>query len=184
MTDPVPPAPPPMPAHWPAPGLHQGRQVCAGLLREALMALSPTAGPGAWPLAGVRDVWLADPDFADWPLDEPAVQAALSAWLRQGGRQLRMAGLHFEQTARRHPRFARWRRDWSHAIEVWAPSDGSMPWPVCGLLATPLWLQRQDAPDWRIRCFTDAVHARATSVQIADFLQRCEAAWPATTLGL
>ena len=30
----------------------------------------------------------------------------------------------------------------------------------------------------------DAVHAHAVQPQIADFLQRCEPAWPTTTLGL
>jgi hypothetical protein len=177
-------APPSPPAAWPAPGLHQGRQVCAGLLRQALLSLAPSAAQGAWPLSSTRDLWLADPDFADWPLDEPAVQAALAAWLRQGGRQLRIAGQHFDRTARLHPRFARWRRDWSHAIDVRAPIEGELPAPLCGLLAAPLWLQWQDAPDWRMRCFTDAVHAHAVHAQIADFLQRCEPAWSATTLGL
>ena len=176
--------PPPSPAAWPAAGLHQGRQGCAGRLRQALLSLSPMAAPGAWPLSSTRDLWLADPDFADWPLDEPAVQAALAAWLRQGGRQLRIAGQHFDRTARLHPRFARWRRDWSHAIDVRAPIEGALPAPLRGLLAAPLWLQWQDAPDWRMRCFTDAVHAHAVQSQIADFLQRCEPAWSATTLGL
>ncbi len=174
----------PAPAPWPAGGLHQGRQVCTDLLRQALLALSPTAGDGAWPLAGTRQLWLADTDFADWPLDEPAVQTALGAWLRQGGRQLCMAGEQFDVAARLHPRFARWRRDWTHAIATWAPVEGRLPQALHGLLAAPLWLQWQDAPDWRIRCFTDAVHARAMQAQIADFLQRCEPAWPATTLGL
>lgn len=174
----------PASAPWPATGLHMGRQVCTGLLRQALLALSPTAGEGAWPLAGTRQLWLADTDFADWPLDEPAVQAALAAWLRQGGRQLVMAGEQFDVAARLHPRFARWRRDWTHAITTWAPAEGRLPPALHGLLAAPLWLQWQDAPDWRIRCFTDAVHARAIQAQIADFLQRCDPAWPATTLGL
>jgi hypothetical protein len=175
---------PPLPTPWPSPGIHQGRQVCTDLLRQALLGLAPQADGGVWPLAGTRTLWLADPDFADWPLDEPAVQAALSAWLRQGGRQLRMAGQRFAVTARLHPRFARWRRDWSHVVEAWAPAEGPVPPALRGLLAAPLWLHWQDAPDWRIRCFTDAVHARVVDAQVADFLQRCEAAWPATTLGL
>lgn len=184
MPDPVPPVAATGPAPWPATGLHQGRRVCTGLLRRALLSLSPAAGGDAWPLATARDLWLADPDFADWPLDEPEVQSALSAWLRQGGRQMRIAGQHFDLTARRHPRFARWRRDWSHAVAVWTPGDADLPWPVCGLLAGPLWLQRQDASDWRIRPTTGAAGVRGVSAQIADFLQRCEPAWPATTLGL
>ncbi|MDH4390983.1 MAG: hypothetical protein QE285_06100 [Aquabacterium sp.] len=174
---------PPQPA-WPEAGLHQGRQVCAGLLRQALLGLAPGAGDGALPLAGTRVLWLADTDFADWPLDEPPVLAALTAWLRQGGRQLRIGGDDFEATARLHPRLVRWRRDWTHVTEVWAPTEGRLPPALRGLLAAPLWLQWQDTPDWRMRCITDAVHARATQAQIADFLQRCEPAWPVTALGL
>lgn len=170
----------------PAPGVHQGRSACEALLRQALRGLAPSTTPSAAasPWAGARQVWLVDPDFTDWPLDEPAVLDALSAWLRQGGRQLHLCGLHFEATAQRHPRLARWRRDWTHAMAVHRPSEGGLPAAVRGLLAAPLWLQYLDAPDWRIRCFTEAVHARAVHAQIADFLQRCEPAWPATTLGL
>jgi hypothetical protein len=175
---------PPLSSPWPQPGVHVGRQACTGLLRQALLGLAPDAPEVTQPLAVTRVLWLADPDFADWPLDDPAVLSALSAWLRQGGRQLRMAGEQFDATARRHPRLARWRRDWSHAVEIWAPVEGGVPPPLRGLLAAPLWLQWLDAPDWRMRCFTDAVHARAIQAQIADFLQRCEPAWPVTTLGL
>ena len=174
--------PPAADADWPATGLHQGRQACSALLRQALLGLAPAASPAPW--ATARQVWLADPDFADWPLDEPAVLDALSAWLRPGGRQLCLAGLQFDATARRHPRLARWRRDWTHAIQVWAPTEGGLPPGLRGLLAQPLCLLWMDAPDWRMRCFTDTVHARAVAAQFADFLQRCEPAWPVTTLGL
>jgi hypothetical protein len=165
----------------PASGVHQGRQACTALLRQALLGLAPAA---AAPWAATRQLWLADPDFSDWPLDEPAVLDAMAAWLRPGGRQICMAGLHFDTTARHHPRLARWRRDWGHGIAVWAPGEAGLPPALHGLLAAPLWLQWLDAPDWRMRCFIDAVHARAVQAQIADFLQRCEPAWPATTLGL
>jgi len=168
-------------AAWPRVGMHQGRGDCAALLRQALMGLAPAAA-SAW--GSVRTLWLADVDFADWPLDEPAVHEALAAWLRQGGRQLRMAGLHFDKVERRHPQLARWRRDWSHAISVVTPAEGDLPTEVRGLLAAPLWLHRQEAPDLRLRCSTDARQARGVDMAIADFLQRCEPAWPATTLGL
>lgn len=174
-------APAPAPA-WPASGVHQGRGACSTLLRDALLALAPSAAPAAWSAA--RQVWLLDPDFADWPLDEPAVLDALAAWLRRGGRQLHLVGQHFDTTARCHPRLARWRRDWSHALAVHAPSEGGLPPALRGLLAPPLWLQWLDAPDWRIRVVTESVHVRAADARIADFLQRCEPAWPATTVGL
>lgn len=166
---------------WPATGTHLGRGDCTALLRQALQGLAPAA---AAPWGSVRSVWLADPDFAEWPLDDPAVLDALAAWLRQPGRQLRIAGLHFDQVARAHPRWARWRRDWSHAITVWTPAEGDLPSDVRGLLAAPLWLQRLEAPDWRLRCDTAPRSARLVEAAIADFLQRCEPAWPVTTLGL
>lgn len=166
---------------WPRAGVHQGRGDCAALLRQALLGLAPSV---ASPWGAVRSVWLADPDFADWPLDDPAVLDALAAWLRQGGRHLRMVGLQFDKVERRRPRLARWRRDWSHAISVFTPTDGDLPADLRGLLAAPLWLQWLEAPDGRLRCSTDGRQARLVDASIADFLQRCTPAWPATTLGL
>lgn len=168
-------------AAWPRSGLHQGRIDCAALLRQALMGLAPAA---AMPWGAARSIWLADPDFADWPLDEPVVLEALGAWLRQGGRQLRIVGVHFDKVERHQPRFSRWRRDWSHAISVVSPAEGDLPPELRGLHAAPLWVQWLEAPDWRLRCSTDARQARLVDAWIADFLQRCEPAWPATTLGL
>ncbi len=65
-----------------------------------------------------------DDRFAGWPLDEPAVLQSLDGWLRPAGRCLRIVGLDFEAIAGLHPKFARWRRDWTHRIEVWRPADG------------------------------------------------------------
>ena len=67
---------------------------------------------------------MVDERFAGWPLDESAVLQSLSAWLRPAGRCLRIVGLDFEAIAKSHPQFARWRRDWTHRIEVWHPADG------------------------------------------------------------
>lgn len=170
---------PPSEAAWPPSGVRQGRADCRALLRQVLVALAP-----AGPLAGARQLWLADTDFNDWPLDDEQVLSALAVWLRQPGRQLRLVSQDFGALARAHPRFARWRRDWTHAMAIWAPEDGNLAQPLRGLLAAPVWLQRQDAPDWRIRCTTDSLQIRALEPQIADFLQRCTHAWPATTLGL
>lgn len=168
----------------PAPGIHLGRQACTQLLRQVLMALAPPEDPDAASLSGAREVWLVDPSFSEWPLDDASVLSALAAWLRQGGRSLHIVGLDFEATARALPRFARWRRDWVHAIEVQRPADGQLPAAMRGLLAAPVMLQWLEAPDWRMRLVEHAGLARATASQYADFLQRCEASWPANTLGL
>lgn len=175
---------PAAPAALPAPGVHQGRRDCLSLLQQALIALAPASADGAATLAASREVWLVDAQFAHWPLDEPAVLAALTAWLRQGGRRLQLIGLDFETSARGLPRFTRWRRDWGHALAVHRPADGQLPAPLRGLLAAPLRLQWLDEDNTRMRVGSDAAAAMAGQSQLADFLQQCESAWPLTTLGL
>lgn len=168
-------------------GVHQGREVCLGLLRQALLnftAPESTANNTAAPPQRPRQAWLVDRHFADWPLDEPAVLDGLSAWLRPGGRCLVLVGLDFDSTARALPRFARWRRDWSHRLEVWRPVDGLLPAAMRGLVVAGVAWQWLDAPDWRLRQLSSPVQIRALHEEVADFLQRCEPAWPATTLGL
>lgn len=176
------------PTSWlPTPGVHQGRQTCTTLLRQLLTALAPrtdAAAADAPSLVTAREVWLIDRQFNDWPLDDPLVLSALGAWLRQGGRRLQIMGVDFDATARALPRFARWRRDWSHAIDVHSPVDGLLPPALRGLWAGSVRAQWLDAPDWRMLVLTDSVQVRNFKTEIADFLQRCEPAWPSTTLGL
>lgn len=173
------------PAGRPA-GVHHGREACRAQLRQALLDLTtePMEPEQVPPRRPPREAWLVDRHFADWPLDEPALLDNLSAWLRPGGRRLRLVGLDFDTTARTLPRFAHWRRDWSHRIEVWRPSDGLMPASARGLVAGETAWQWLDAPDWRLRQLTNPVQLRALQEQLADYLQRCESAWPVTTLGL
>ena len=176
-------------------GVHRGREVCRALLRQALLDLGAPKSTAADMAADTaidtttmrrrpRQAWLVDRHFADWPLDEPAVLDRLSSWLRPGGCSLVLVGLDFDSTARALPRFARWRRDWSHRIEVWCPADGLMPAALRGMVVAGVAWQWLDAPDWRLRQLTDPVQIRAVYEEVADFLQRCDPAWPATTLGL
>lgn len=174
-------------ASGPVPGVHHGRDLCRGLLRQALGDLAAAGSPGLPSGAtrpAPREAWLVDRQFGDWPLDEPAVLDSLSTWLRPGGRCLHLVGLDFEATARALPRFARWRRDWSHAVDARRPAEGLEPLPLRGLLAGGAVWQWLDAPDWRLRLITNPVQVRVAQEQLADFLQQCEPAWPVTTLGL
>ncbi len=186
-----------------------GRSDCTGQLRTLLCGLAPGLTPGlATGLAAVppgvstdaaaAPAWVFDPlparvllsdlQFADWPLDEPAVLGSLSAWLRPPGRALQVVGHDFAAAARRFPRFARWRRDWAHRVEAWQPTGAEWPAGQRLLLAPTLAAQWLDAPNahtaTRLRVITNAVHVQALHAQSADFLQRCEPAWPVTTLGL
>lgn len=171
------------------PGVHRGREVCRALLRQALLDLGAPVSPppnaeATPPRQQHREVWLVDRHFADWPLDETAVLNSLSAWLRPGSGRLILVGLDFETTARALPRFARWRRDWSHCIEPQRPADGLMAASLRGLVADDVTWQWLDAPDWRLRKLTNPVQRQTFREQLADFLQRCDPAWPTTTLGL
>lgn len=164
----------------------QGRVACADALRSALLALAAPASTAATPGAALpaRQVWCVDRDFAGWPLEDAAVQQALTAWLHAGGRRLQFIGLDFETTARQLPRFVRWRRDQAHRVEAWRPLDGDLPAGLRGLLAGPVLWQWQETRDLQLLSTPDPVRQAAFTADIADFLQRCEPAWPVTTLGL
>jgi hypothetical protein len=165
----------------PGRGVIQGREACREALRAALAGLAAVA-PAAGPVP--REAWMIDRHFAEWPLEHDSVLDGLSAWLRPAGRRLHLIGHDFDTTARALPRFARWRRDWSHRIDVVRPADGQARVPVRGLFTGAGAWQWLDAPDWRLRELDSAVQVRLVQEQIADFLQRCEPAWPVTTLGL
>lgn len=64
---------------------------------------------------GYREFHAWDANFVDWPLSDGAVLAALTAWAG-AGRQLHLLALQYDDLARRHPRFVRWRRDFAHCV--------------------------------------------------------------------
>ncbi len=158
-------------------------------LRDSILALAPAddrallQSPAPISTVPARLICV-DHDFAAWPFDEPAVLQALTTWLRGPGRRLVLIGMDYERTALRLPRFARWRRDHDHRMDVWRPTESGVPEALRGLLVGAVawrWLETNDAQLLRL---TDPVHRQAFKTEIADFLQRCEPAWPATTLGL
>lgn len=134
--------------------------------------------------AGCREVWIADVDYADWPLGERDVVESLTRWA-MSHRKLTVLAQTFDEVPRRHPRFAEWRRQWSHAVECRQLDDiepGEMP----TLLLAPGVVT--------VRLF-DHVHLRGSvSSEAADAIrcrelvdaisQRSVEAFPATTLGL
>lgn len=161
----------------------RGRAACAEALRAALLALAPASAVSDDP-AQPMQVWCVDRHFAAWPLEDVAVQQALAAWLQRPGRRLHFIGLDFEATARHLPRFVRWRRDHAHHIDAWRPMGDELPSGLRGLLAGSTLWQWQETRDQQLARITNPVHLAGFKVDIADFLQRCVAAWPVTTLGL
>lgn len=157
------------------PAALDGRAAVVSAWREALLRL---------PDAAVREVWLLDVDFADWPLDDPAVLQALTRWAPPAGRGVRMIATRFDAMELRCPRFAAWRRDWAHRIEVWQPAADEVVELPGLLVAGHLGVELLDRQRWRARQSGAPGDLRDMSERAAAFLQRCEPAWPATTLGL
>jgi hypothetical protein len=131
-----------------------------------------------------RVVWV-DPDFADWPLDVPALHDTLSAWLRLPGRRLVLLASDYGGVPRLHPRFVAWRRLWSHAVEAWTPADGAaVELPTLVLDDGAISVQVIDTQRWRGRAEVDPRAARLWRDEIDAVLQRSESAFPVSTLGL
>ena len=133
---------------------------------------------------GCREIWLCDADFADWPLNEPALIEHLTQWAKPY-RKLTLIAQSFDEFPRRHARWVAWRRTWSHVVECRANVEleaGKMP---TMLLAPGLVTVRLVDPErYRgsvSRVPADAIHAREL---IDAVLQRSEEAFPATSLGL
>lgn len=134
--------------------------------------------------SGAAEICLVDPTFNDWPLNERAIVESLSAWASSRHKLLVIAH-SFDDVARRAPRFAEWRRRWSHIIQC-RSSDELEADEVPTLLFIP-----------GLVCvrLLDRVHYRGTvSCRPSDFvecresidalLQRSAEAFPVTTLGL
>jgi hypothetical protein len=159
----------------PGGALIEGRTEVIGAWRQLLLGAAD---------AGVRELRCIDPDFTEWPLDEPAVLDALLRWARPPGRMLRMVAQDFGALERKHPRFTAWRRDWSHRFEALQPVESSAGELPTLLLADRQAIELLDRERWRARRLLEPAERRALMEQCEAIAQRCEPAWPPTTLGL
>jgi peptidyl-tRNA hydrolase len=130
-----------------------------------------------------RELYLVDPDFDTWPLDDARVLAELTSWARQPQRHLVMVGSNFDALPRRYPRFAEWRGTWAHVVEAFVTEIEPSQIPTL-LLAGPASLMLADRLRWR-------GHRLAGDKEVADWrevvdvlLQRSEPGFGANTLGL
>lgn len=153
-----------------------GRAEVVALWRAQLLALAQPDAP--------RTLRWHDPGFAGWPLDEPAVLDSLTQWLRPRGRRLQLVVQHVPALAQAHPRFARWRRDWVHAIETWQPQDPQADAVPALWLAPGLAIERVEGEPWRARLLSEGRALQALRVLSDALLQRCEPAWPVNPTGL
>ena len=165
-------------------GVFEGRAAFIGALRETLLQACAIDGSGA------RELFCLDPSFEAWPLSDPAVLDALSAWARQPGRRLHLLALQYEDLRRAHPRFVRWRMTFDHCVEArshepeafgrarlaaFLVASGGVRLPTVHLL---------DAQTWRgvaSELPGDAIRSREIFDAVA---QRSSLSFPSTTFGL
>lgn len=72
--------------------------------------------------AGARELWWCDADFGQWPLGQRAWIERLGAWVGPR-RQIVVLCARPEAMLLGHPRWARWRRTWAHAVSLWQVGD-------------------------------------------------------------
>jgi hypothetical protein len=131
-----------------------------------------------------RDLTLVDVDFSPWPLEDADVVTALTRWIRLPGRRLRLVGSRFDIVERDQSRFASWRKPFAHAIECMTPTDldpGDVP---SLLLLDNGCLELLDREHWQARWSTERRTLVLQRERLDALMQRCEAAWPVTVLGL
>jgi hypothetical protein len=131
-----------------------------------------------------RDITLVDADFSPWPLDDPLVIDALTRWIRLPARRLRLVGSRFDIIERDQTRFTAWRKPFAHAIECMTPTDVDAADMPGLLLLDGACLELLDRERWQGRSSTERRVLVLQRERLDALMQRCEAAWPVTTLGL
>lgn len=152
-----------------------GRQAFQDAVRESLAEAAA---------AGWRELWLCDPDFANWPLGERSVIDSLTRWAG-GHRRLTLLALHYDELARRHARWAQWRRQWGHVAHCRA-LDETQANDVPVMLFAPgaLTLRLFDPVRYLGTLSRDAADGASAREQIDAISQRSTEAFPSTTVGL
>ena len=134
--------------------------------------------------AGSRELWLADNDFADWPLGERDVIERLSEWAASS-RRLTLLANTFDEVARRHPRWVTWRRQWAHVVSCRANTEleaGQVP--MLMIASGTVTVRLSDPLHYRGRISHDRAEELRCKELIDAVLQRSEEAFPATSTGL
>ena len=175
--DPAPPAPPPLAA--PAAPAASAEIDSAKTFGDAIVASVAQALQRR-----ARRLVFVDPDFDDWPLDNIEMHSSLTGFARLPGRELVLLASSFDAMQRRCPRFVVWRRVWGHVVAAWRPADDEVRLPSVLLADRTIAVELLDRVDWRGQVLTDDRRLHRLADEVDVFLQRCEPAFGASTLGL
>ncbi|WP_119291045.1 hypothetical protein [Azohydromonas sediminis] len=148
--------------------------------RAAVIALASAADGERAPV----EWWWCDADFADWPLDDPALIAALGAWLARPGRQLTLLACGFDELVRRHPRFVAWRRHQAHRVLGREVAVDASQMPTLFVARAPQGFEVLDRVRWRGVWFEGAEDWRQRREIVDALQQQSVPSFAATTLGL
>jgi hypothetical protein len=133
---------------------------------------------------GAREILIADPNFADWPLNDRAVVDSLAAWV-DSQRILTVFADSFDEIARRQSRFVEWRRQWAHVVRCRSdPELEAEQVPTILLAAGVTCVRLQDRVRYRGTVSNRPVDMTECREAIDALLQRSAEAFPVTTLGL
>ena len=154
----------------------EGSTDFAQALRDALAHMSENS---------TRRVCWCDEDFAAWPLGETEWVAQLTRWARTSGRELVMIARDWSVIERRHPRFAAWRRDWSHVIQCLVPDEArTEALPTLWIDSDDQALRVFDREHLRGRIGFDRVDRQQAREDFDAISQRASPGFAAVTLGL
>ena len=134
---------------------------------------------------GARCITCSDPTFEAWPLNDVALLQQLTNWLRLPQRRLVLLAASYDTVPRQLPRFTAWRRDWAHAIQALQPqAEISADVPSLLIDDRHVSVHLIDPLHWRGRASEEAGVRMLWQEKIDAVLQRSEAAFAVTTLGL
>ena len=167
-----------LPAAKPAAGGHgfEGPVEFAQALRDALAHAVEQ---------GSRRLCWCDDDFGAWPIGDSEWVDQLTRWARVSGHELVMIARDYGVIERRHPRFAAWRRDWSHMMQCLVPDESrTEPLPTLWIDSGDQALRVFDRDHLRGRIGFDRVDRQRAREDFDAILQRAGPGFSAATLGL
>jgi hypothetical protein len=130
------------------------------------------------------EIFLVDPTFADWPLNEPALIESLGRWI-DSRKTLTVFAHDFSELARHQLRFVAWRRQWSHVVRCRSdPELEAEQLPTRMLIPGVTSIRLLDRVRQRGIASRRAIDLAEGRETVDALLQRSVEAFPVTTLGL
>jgi hypothetical protein len=141
----------------------------------------------AFALAEERDaaeIFIVDPTFGDWPLNEPPLLDSLARWV-DSRKTLTVFGHDFAELARHQLRFVTWRRQWTHVVRCRSdPELEAEQLPTLMLVPGVTSVRLLDRVRQRGIASQRAIDLAEGRETVDALLQRSVEAFPVTTLGL